>query len=138
MNYNNWHNDRNRHSHQRSRKNRSRSGNKVGNLKLESQKIEDEATFIPYAKKFAGELEPKGKNQIRKFYNEFTIAIDNQNTFKLRMLLPKIHYQKSRKVLKDNMAKFLKELIEWAVESEKLEKAKDFFTAVYGFYGEGK
>ena len=125
-----------------------------GFMELEPKKIEDDEQFIDHAKKIAQKLEDGGKTQIRKFYDEFKTAIDidSPNIFKLRMLLPKIHYQNSRrgergKVLKDKMAQFLRQLIEWTVKSEELEqdkkikqleRAKSFFTAVYGFYGEGK
>lgn len=118
-----------------------------GFMELKTEKIENDEQFIDHAQEHARQLERGGKNQIRKFYDEFNLAIDSQNIFKLRMLLPKIHYQKSRKVLKEKLAHFLEKLIKWAVESEKfeenrrkqqLDRAKSFFTAVYGFYGEGK
>ncbi len=109
-------------------------------IKLEPDKIKKDEMFIEHAKDIADKFKRGGKNQIRKFYDEFNVAIESPNTFKLRMLLPKIHYQKSRKVLADEMAQFLEQLIQLVVGNEQLDRdrAKSFFTAVYGFYGEGK
>ena len=140
MNYPN-HNQQPRRSNHRQNHRNNRGGNREGNrnlISLDYEKIKSDQQFIEHAKEIAENLEYRGKNQIRKFYDEFNMASDSQNIFKLRMLLPKIHYQKSRKVLKDNMAEFLKKLIEWAIKDQDLERAKLFFEAVYGFYGEGK
>ena len=81
--------------------------NKGGSVKLDSKKIEDNREFVDHAKDIAEKFKAGGKTQIRKFYDEFKTAIDSQNIFKLRMLLPKIHYQKSRKVLNVKWLNFL-------------------------------
>lgn len=118
-----------------------------GFMELEPKKIEDDKQFIDHAKAIAQAITKKeretrqkanSKNQIRKFYDEFSLACKDKSILKLQMLRPKISYQQKRGLINQSMAKIIEELIQWVTKEKKFQEAKLFFEAVYGFYGEGK
>ena len=122
-----------------------------GFMQLEPKKIEDDKKFIDHAKEIAQAIteqekkpdkkyrqKPNTKNQIRKFYNEFSLACKDESILKLQILRPKISYQQKRGLINQSMAKIIEELIQWVTKEKKFQEAKLFFEAVYGFYGEGK